>query len=109
MGTGGNNVPIIMGLAHRNRGEGKQPECNGEEKANSMTTVQSDSEVLAFIEEEYWWRKLTCIEAERIQTLDDNYTAGISNTQRYKSIGNAWSPDTVVVFFRKLKEILESI
>lgn len=76
MGTGGNNVPIIMGEIY---------------------------------EEEYWWRKLTCIEAERIQTLEDNYTAGISNTQRYKSIGNAWSPDTVVVFFRKLKEILESI
>ncbi len=46
MGTGGNNVPVILGLAHRNRGEGKQPECNGMEKANSMTTVQSDSEVL---------------------------------------------------------------
>lgn len=58
---------------------------------------------------EFYWRKLTPIECERIQTINDNYTAGISNTQRYKSIGNAWSPDTVVVFLKKLKEILESI
>ena len=38
---------------------------------------------------DYIIRKLTPVEAERLQTLPDNYTAGISNTQRYKCIGNA--------------------
>ena len=44
---------------------------------------------------DYIIRKLTPIEAERLQTLPDNYTAGISNTQRYKCIGNGWTADVI--------------
>ena len=44
---------------------------------------------------DYIIRKLTPIEAERLQTLPDNYTAGISNTQRYKCIGNGWTVDVI--------------
>ena len=52
---------------------------------------------------DYVIRKLTPIEAERLQTLPDNYTAGISNTQRYKCIGNAWTVDVIVHILRGLK------
>ena len=44
---------------------------------------------------DYIIRKLTPIEAERLQTLPDNYTAGVSNTQRYKGIGNGWTVDVI--------------
>lgn len=44
---------------------------------------------------DYIIRKLTPVEAERLQTLPDNYTMGISNTQRYKSIGNGWTVDVI--------------
>lgn len=44
---------------------------------------------------DYIIRKLTPIEAERLQTLPDNYTAGISNTQRYKCIGNGWTVEVI--------------
>lgn len=44
---------------------------------------------------DYIIRKLTPIEAERLQTLPDNYTSGISNTQRYKCIGNGWTVDVI--------------
>jgi site-specific DNA-cytosine methylase len=91
MGTGGNNVPIIMGMALRNRGEWKAPELNGQEKANSLTTVQTDS----VISDGYFWRKLTCIECERLQTLPDNFSAGVSNSRRYKAIGNGWTVDVI--------------
>jgi DNA (cytosine-5)-methyltransferase 3A len=40
-------------------------------------------------------RKLTPIECERLQTLPDNYTEGVSNTQRYKMIGNGWTVDVI--------------
>lgn len=40
-------------------------------------------------------RKLTPIECERLQGLPDNYTDGISNTQRYKCLGNAFNVDVV--------------
>lgn len=40
-------------------------------------------------------RKFDPIECERLQTLPDNYTEGVSNTQRYKSIGNGWTVDVI--------------
>ena len=53
---------------------------------------------------DYIIRKLTPIEAERLQTLPDNYTAGISNTQRYKCIGNGWTVDVIAHIFKHLKD-----
>jgi DNA (cytosine-5)-methyltransferase 3A len=40
-------------------------------------------------------RKLMPIECERLQSLPDNYTEGISNTQRYKCLGNAFNVEVV--------------
>ena len=40
-------------------------------------------------------RKLTPVECERLQSLPDNYTEGISNTQRYKALGNAFNVEVV--------------
>lgn len=40
-------------------------------------------------------RKLIPIECERLQGLPDNYTEGVSNTQRYKCLGNAFNVDVV--------------
>jgi DNA (cytosine-5)-methyltransferase 3A len=48
-------------------------------------------------------RKLTPIECERLQTLPDNYTEGISNTQRYKCIGNGWTVDVIAHIFKECK------
>jgi len=85
--TGLYAVPVAL----RNRGEGKKPEYNGTDKANSMTTVQTDS----MVEVQSQIRKLTPIECERLQGLPDNYTEGISNSQRYKCCGNAFNVDVV--------------
>lgn len=52
---------------------------------------------------EYLIRKLTPIECERLQTLPDNYTEGISNTQRYKTIGNGWTVDVIAHLFSFLE------
>ena len=62
---------------------------------------------------DYYIRKLTPIEAERCQTLPDNYTAfgtddsgnvvNISNTQRYKAIGNGWTVDVIAHILKHLK------
>lgn len=57
----------------------------------------------------YIIRKLTPIEAERLQTLPDNYTEGISNTQRYKCIGNGWTVDVIAHILRNLTEVSEWI
>jgi len=41
------------------------------------------------------YRKLTPLECERLQTVPDNYTEGVSNTQRYKMLGNGWTVDVI--------------
>ena len=55
---------------------------------------------------DYIIRKLTPVEAERLQTLPDNYTEGISKTQRYKCIGNGWTVDVIAHILKGLKEVL---
>lgn len=47
-------------------------------------------------------RKLTEIECERLQTLPDGYTAGISPAQRYKCLGNGWTVDVITHILRYL-------
>lgn len=61
-------------------------------KSCALTTVLKDN----FITEEFVIRKLTPIECERLQTFSDNYTKGVSNTQRYKMLGNSWTVDVIV-------------
>lgn len=53
--------------------------------------------VIEFIEGDYMVRKLTPLECERLQTFPDNYTKvdGISNTQRYKMLGNGFTADVI--------------
>jgi DNA-cytosine methyltransferase len=49
------------------------------------------------------YRKLTTIECERLQTLPDNYTAAVSNTQRYKCLGNGWTVDVIAHIFKEMQ------
>ena len=50
------------------------------------------------------WRKLTPLECERLQTVPEGYTEGVSNTQRYKMLGNGWTVDVVAHIFNGLFE-----
>jgi DNA-cytosine methyltransferase len=50
------------------------------------------------------WRKLTPIECERLQTVPDNYTNHVSNTQRYKMLGNGWTVDVIAHIFKGINE-----
>lgn len=45
------------------------------------------------------WRKLTPKECERLQTVPDNYTNCVSDTQRYKMLGNGWTVDVIAHIF----------
>lgn len=49
---------------------------------------------------DYYIRPLTPVEAERAQTLPDNYTDGIAKTNRYKCIGNGWNVETIAHIFK---------
>ena len=80
----------LYAVALRNRGQGKKPEFGGD-KANAMTTVQTDSMVM----EDYQIRKLTPTECARLQCFPDKWCEGISNSQQYKCYGNAVNVEVV--------------
>lgn len=48
-------------------------------------------------------RRFTPIECERLQTVPDNYTNHVSDTQRYKMLGNGWTIDVIAHIFSYLK------
>ena len=53
------------------------------------------------------WRKLTPLECERLQTVPDGYTEGVSNTQRYKMLGNGWTVDVVAHILKGIRHNVE--
>lgn len=52
-------------------------------------------------------RKLTPLEYERLQTLPENYTSGISDTQRWNVCGDGWTVDVITHILKGLKDIDE--
>jgi DNA-cytosine methyltransferase len=50
----------------------------------AMTGIKDDPQQLK-------WRRLSPLECERLQTVPDNYTEGVSNSQRYKMLGNGFT------------------
>lgn len=133
----------------------KRPEVRNDEKANCITSVQSDSMVCEPVrigeygkggqgqriysvigktitlttnsggkggttglykidlpDGDYIIRKLTPLEAERLQTLPDDFTLWgdyggtikqVANTNRYKCIGNGWTVDVIAHILQGLK------
>ena len=77
-----------------------QLEVSNSEKSNCLTTVQKDNVVV----QQELYRKLTPLECERLQTVPDNYTNHVSNTQRYKMLGNGWTVDVICHLFSYLAE-----
>jgi site-specific DNA-cytosine methylase len=48
-------------------------------------------------------RRLTPLECERLQTVADGYTAHVSDSQRYKMLGNGWTVDVIAHIFNYIK------
>lgn len=127
----------LYAVALRNRGEGKKPEIKIGDKANCLTSVQSDSMIITHnlqprngkgkggkghlsktdqksycvdtgnvqaIERDYKIRRLTPVECERLQTVPDNYTSCVSNSQRYKMLGNGMTVDVIAWIFQFMDE-----
>ena len=60
----------------------------------SATGVQS---------EDLTWRKLTPLECERLQTVPDNYTNHVSNTQRYRMLGNGFTVSVIAHILKNME------
>ncbi len=63
-------------------------------KVGTVTPALNNDHKISFSRdnsEELTWRKLSVLECERLQTVPDNYTEGVSNSQRYKMLGNGFT------------------
>lgn len=87
----------------------QQIEVRYDGKPNALTTVQKDNNVVYVPDGRPYYeidgirlRKLTPTECERLQTVPDNYTACVSNTQRYRMLGNGWTVDVIAHIFKGL-------
>ena len=73
--------------------EGKSPTLNTMTGGNREPKIAVDPK---------YWRKLTPLECERLQTVPDLYTTGVSNSQRYKMLGNGWTVDVIVHLIKNI-------
>ena len=101
---GGHRQPKVACGAFRGRYEEdgstkQQLEIRKDDKTNTLTSVQKDN---VLIQDKMYYRKLTPLECERLQTVPDGYTEGVSNTQRYKMLGNGWTVEVI-------KHVLQNI
>lgn len=67
-------------------------------KSPTITTNKGEGNKISH--DGIWYRKLTPIECERLQTVPDNYTDCVSNSQRYKMLGNGWTVDVIAHIFK---------
>lgn len=72
-------------------------------KSPTLTTMGGGNREPKVIVDELTWRKLTPLECERLQTVPDGYTEGVSNTQRYKMLGNGWTVDVVAHILKGIR------
>jgi site-specific DNA-cytosine methylase len=55
-------------------------------------------------------RLFSPLECERLQTVPDDYTSAVSNTQRFNMLGNGWTVDVIAHIFKNMEyECIESI
>jgi DNA-cytosine methyltransferase len=72
-------------------------------KCPTLTTMGGGHREPKILAEGITWRKLTPLECERLQTVPDNYTNHVSNSQRYKMLGNGWTVDVIAHILKGIK------
>ena len=85
---------------------GKELQKREDDKMNCLTATFTQNEH-SLVDDNKVFRRLTPLEYERLQTLPHNYTkmgddGEVSDSQRYKMIGNGWTIDVIVHLFKGL-------
>ena len=74
-----------------------------ERKQKTMVPTKQSNEENPNVVDGYHYRKLTPLECERLQTVPDNYTNHVSNSQRYKMLGNGWTIDVIAHMLKNME------
>ena len=90
--SGGNLEPKIL---QKGRGWNKGGLKALDGKTPTISTSAWEHNNHLTYDEGLTWRKLTPLECERLQTVPEGYTAHVSNTQRYRMLGNGWTVEVI--------------
>lgn len=101
--TGNTNAVEVIPMDFR-YDEGFRPRQNGKSPTLTITNDSNSfsGKPLAQINSQI--RRLTPIECERLQTVKDNYTNYVSDSQRYKMLGNGWTVEVITHIFKYIKQ-----
>jgi len=89
----GKSPTLSAGQGNKGRGIG----------SNNAPKIETKPKTIHINEEkEVYWRKLSVIECMRLQTVPDDYLMPVSNTQRYKMLGNGWTVDVICHILKKI-------
>ena len=93
---------------HININQSEKRVYSSDYKCPTLTTMQGGHRqpkvLIGDVQGDHIMRRLTPLECERLQTLEDNYTqfgimngktVKMSNAQRYKTVGNGWTVDVI--------------
>lgn len=73
---------------------------------NGLITIKDKQYPVKLRDGYYIIRKLTPTECERLQTMPDGYTSAVSNSQRYKALGNGWTAEVIIhILNHALKDV----
>lgn len=75
----------------------------GNDKSNCLTTKNCHTNQYLLNEDKSLMRLMNPNEFERLQTVPENYTECVSNTERYKMLGNGWTVDVIAHIFGGIK------
>ena len=66
-------------------------------KSPTLPRCRTETKCNILIDPNDWstYKIISPVEAERLQTLPDNYTEGIPKTRRFEAIGNGWTVDVI--------------
>ena len=85
---------------------GKVKELPVYEVRDGFITIKDKRYPIKLADGYYLIRKLTPLECERLQTLSDGYTSEVSDTQRYRAIGNGWTAEVIIhILNHALKDV----
>jgi len=88
---------IFIEQTPRGNNAGGQRALNGKTPSVSANSWENNNHLGGY-------RRLTPIEVERLFTLPDNYTASVSDSQRYRCMGNGWIVDVIAHIFSHIEK-----